>query len=201
MTPVAKKSFTKEVVLSLGLSQALTQQRKQIGHKRFVDTITFIPVRYAPLSMGCPGRILEWAAISSSRGSFRPRDQTCFQCISCIVRWILYHCVTCEARFLYSYQLKDDEIGVQRGQVTLHSQFKYKQGQVLNLDISNVNAYYLSYYQSISGIWSEEPIAPKCERSRMICSRNKKSPSVGGKIELDSIISEEAMHVYKEGMI
>ena len=44
-------------------------------------------------------------------------------------------------------------------------------------------------------------MAQKCERIRMICSRNKKSPSVGGKIELDSIISEEAMHVYKEGMI
>ena len=33
-------------------------------------------------------RILEWVAISSSRGSSRPRDQIC---ISCIGRWILYH--------------------------------------------------------------------------------------------------------------
>ena len=33
-------------------------------------------------------RILEWVAISSSRGSFWSRNQTCF---SCIGRWILYH--------------------------------------------------------------------------------------------------------------
>ena len=36
-------------------------------------------------------RILEWVAISSSRGSSRPRDRThiCVSCIHC--RWILYH--------------------------------------------------------------------------------------------------------------
>ena len=33
-------------------------------------------------------RILEHGAISSSRGSFRPRDQTH---VSCIGRWLLYH--------------------------------------------------------------------------------------------------------------
>ena len=32
-------------------------------------------------------RMLGWVAISSSRGSSQPRDQTC---ISCIVRWIPY---------------------------------------------------------------------------------------------------------------
>ena len=39
----------------------------------------------------CPwilqARILEWVAISFSKGSFWPRDQTC---VSCIIRWILY---------------------------------------------------------------------------------------------------------------
>ena len=34
---------------------------------------------------------LEWGAISFSRGSSRPRDQTC---VSCIGRWVLYHCTT-----------------------------------------------------------------------------------------------------------
>ena len=29
-------------------------------------------------------RILEWVAISSSRGSSQPRDQTCISCVSCI---------------------------------------------------------------------------------------------------------------------
>ena len=39
-------------------------------------------------------RILEWVAISSSRGSSRPKDQTH---VSCIGRWILYQGVTWEA--------------------------------------------------------------------------------------------------------
>ena len=36
-------------------------------------------------------RILEWVAISFSRGSSQARDQTCVSCISCIGRQILYH--------------------------------------------------------------------------------------------------------------
>ena len=43
-------------------------------------------------------RILEWVAISSSRGSSWPRDQTRVSCISCNVRWMLYHCTTWEAQ-------------------------------------------------------------------------------------------------------
>ena len=39
-------------------------------------------------------RILEWVAISSSRGFFQPRNQTH---VSCIGRRILYHCITWEA--------------------------------------------------------------------------------------------------------
>ena len=40
-------------------------------------------------------RVLEWAASSSSRGSSQPRDRTHVFCISCISRWILYHCAKC----------------------------------------------------------------------------------------------------------
>ena len=36
-------------------------------------------------------RILEWAVISYSRGSSQPRDQNR---ITCIGKWVLYHCVT-----------------------------------------------------------------------------------------------------------
>ena len=36
-------------------------------------------------------RILEWVAISSSRGSYHPRDWTHVSCLSCTGRWILYH--------------------------------------------------------------------------------------------------------------
>ena len=35
-------------------------------------------------------RILEWVAISYSKGSSQSRDQTCISCISCIGRQILY---------------------------------------------------------------------------------------------------------------
>ena len=35
-------------------------------------------------------RILEWMAISFSRGSSQPRDQTCVSCVSCVGTWILY---------------------------------------------------------------------------------------------------------------
>ena len=39
-------------------------------------------------------RILEWVAISSSRGSSSPRDLTHVSCDSCIDRQILYHWAT-----------------------------------------------------------------------------------------------------------
>ena len=42
-------------------------------------------------------KILEWVAISSSRGSSQPRDGTCVSCISCIGRQILYHSAIWEA--------------------------------------------------------------------------------------------------------
>ena len=35
-------------------------------------------------------RILEWVAISFSRGSSRPRDGTSVSCVACTGRWILY---------------------------------------------------------------------------------------------------------------
>ena len=53
-------------------------------------------------------RILEWVAISCSRGSSWSRDQTCLSCISYTGRWILYHCATREApqtALLYSLSL------------------------------------------------------------------------------------------------
>ena len=44
-------------------------------------------------------RILEWVAISSCMGSSWPREQTCVSCVSCVGRWILYHCTTWLALF------------------------------------------------------------------------------------------------------
>ena len=55
-----------------------------------------------PTSLLCPwefpARTLEWVAISSSKGSSRPRDWTRVSCISCLGRWILPHCTTWEAQ-------------------------------------------------------------------------------------------------------
>ena len=42
-------------------------------------------------------RILQWVAISFSRGPSWPSNQTYIPCASCIGRWILYHCATWEA--------------------------------------------------------------------------------------------------------
>ena len=42
-------------------------------------------------------RILEWVAISYSKGSFWPRDRICISRVSCIARWILYLYTTWEA--------------------------------------------------------------------------------------------------------
>ena len=47
-------------------------------------------------------RILEWIAVLFSRGSSRPRDGNCISCVSCIGRWILYHCTTWEAHWSFS---------------------------------------------------------------------------------------------------
>ena len=46
----------------------------------------------APLSMGIlQTRILEWAAMTSSRGSSQPRDRTWVFNVSCIGKCVLYH--------------------------------------------------------------------------------------------------------------
>ena len=52
-------------------------------------------------------RILEWVAVSSSRGPSRPRDRTLVSYVSCTGRQILYHYTTWEAFFdLFSSNFK-----------------------------------------------------------------------------------------------
>ena len=57
------------------------------------------PALYNPVDCSPPGssverisqaRIVEWVAISSSRGSSQPRDQTQVSYVSCSGRWVLY---------------------------------------------------------------------------------------------------------------
>ena len=50
-------------------------------------------------------RILQWVAMSYSRGSSWPRDQTYVSLVSWIDRWILYHCSTWEALFRFMKML------------------------------------------------------------------------------------------------
>ena len=45
-------------------------------------------------------RILEWVAISCSRGSSWPRNQTDVSCFSCIGKQILYHCPTWKTLYI-----------------------------------------------------------------------------------------------------
>ena len=62
-------------------------------HARLCPTLW--PHRLQSARLLCPwdsqAKILEWVAISSSRGSSRPRDQTQVSRISCTGRWILCH--------------------------------------------------------------------------------------------------------------
>ena len=51
------------------------------------------------LAEGAQARILEWVAISSSRGSSQPRDWTQVSCVSGTGRQILYHCATWEVHY------------------------------------------------------------------------------------------------------
>ena len=54
----------------------------------YIACQAFLSMRYSQT------RILEWVAISFSRGSSQPRDLTC---VFCIGRWILHHRATREA--------------------------------------------------------------------------------------------------------
>ena len=65
------------------------------------------PMDCSPLGSSVHGtsqaRIPEWVAISFSRWSSWPRDWTWVSCISCLSRWIHYHCTTWEAVFTQQF--------------------------------------------------------------------------------------------------
>ena len=52
-------------------------------------------------------RILQWVAISYSRRSSQPRDQTCISCTSYIGRQILYRCATWKSNTIKILTLKN----------------------------------------------------------------------------------------------
>ena len=76
-------------------------QGTQIPHAvGLLNPLQLCPALYEPMDCSPPGssvhrisqaKILEWAAISSSRGSSRPGDRTRVSSTSCAGRWILDH--------------------------------------------------------------------------------------------------------------
>ena len=69
-------------------------------------------------------RILEWVAISSSRGSSQSRDQTLVSCLSCIGRWIFFFFLMTEPPRKQSYICKRK--GKEGGGVWGEEMVKYK---------------------------------------------------------------------------
>ena len=76
--------------------EALCVRACSVTQSCWLFVTTWTVAHQALMSIGFQARILEWLAISSSRGSSRLRDQTRFSCISRIGRQILYHCATWE---------------------------------------------------------------------------------------------------------
>ena len=79
----------------------MRQEKGTVGklHLQEICACVLSLTLYDPMDCSPPGysvhgtfqaRILECAAISSSRGSFQARDGTRISSISCISRWILY---------------------------------------------------------------------------------------------------------------
>ena len=75
--------------------------------------VTWCPILCNPMDCGPPGSsvhgifqagILEWLDVSSSRGSFHPRDWIHISCIPCFGRQILYQWATWEALSTYILQ-------------------------------------------------------------------------------------------------
>ena len=90
---------------SLHLERACKQQQRPVCVRWVAQSCPTLcdPMDHSPPGSWVHGifqaRILESVAISSSRGSFWPRDPTC---VSCIGRRILYHCAAWKATLRYS---------------------------------------------------------------------------------------------------
>ena len=94
-----------------GVKDGLNRGKRAGGCVCVHTCVQSCPTLCNPMDCSPPGssvhelfqaRILEWVAISYSRGSSQPRDWICIPCVSGIGRWILYHCATWEAGGLCS---------------------------------------------------------------------------------------------------
>ena len=73
-----------------GLNRLCSNRACRFGRVRHRDSMVCSPPGSSVHGI-LQASILDWVAISSSRGSSRPRDQTTVSYISCTGRWILYH--------------------------------------------------------------------------------------------------------------
>ena len=89
--------------LIASLLSRMTRYCRFIFYISWVCVLSCVRLFATPRTLAPPGysvhgvfqaRILEWVAISSSRESSQPRDRICISYISCIGRWVLYHCAT-----------------------------------------------------------------------------------------------------------
>ena len=87
----------------LGESMRVEKERDEEGTVAYPDLglCSVVSMNYSPMNCSPPGssihgtfqtRILECVAISYSRESSQPRDQTRIACDSCIGKWIIYLC-------------------------------------------------------------------------------------------------------------
>ena len=90
-------------------------------------------------------RILEWVAISFSRRSFQPKDQTGVSCISCIGRQILYHWANREAQYIINKFPQVDIIQARlshhkaKPRYKLRNYFKkYENQKMLNFECTSI---------------------------------------------------------------
>ena len=98
--------YSKEHLCSRSVRLAVARGVCSVGVWPCSAAQVFLTLCYRPMDCSPPGssnrgisqaRMLEWVAISFSRGSSWPIDQTHVSFISCIGRWILYHWATWEA--------------------------------------------------------------------------------------------------------
>ena len=98
-----------------------------ISHLGMSDSVTLWTVAHqSPLSMGFfSGEDTGWVAISSSRGSSRPKDRTHVSCVSCLVGGFFTCRVTGEAQVSKSsppYDFFEEFYGIIVFKLLIHSE-------------------------------------------------------------------------------
>ena len=152
-------------------------------------------------------RILEWVAISYSRGSSWPRDQTHISYISCIGRWILYCWAIKEAPIDISYILPN--VIYNRGKknifkniyltsffmfifVHVKNSFKYQMWASLVVQlVKNLPAMWETWVQSLD--WEDALEEGMATHSSFLAWRIPRTEEPGG---LQSMESQRVEHVW-----